>query len=171
VASRAPPSSLAQVIILTVIPPGATGPNQTALTRKAPQPDLPRPYWTAEQKMSSHLLNSGKSDAACRRILAVADCATCVSEPLVLHAQPETSQLICRILGRKLISIGRQPMLIAATRCYLIQMLRSALTCTNGCSCWSPEEENSPRVFPYHGCALPTELGGQVTVLKLAPTL
>jgi hypothetical protein len=25
----------------------------------------------------------------------------------------------------------------------LIQMLRSALTCTNGCSCWSPDEENS----------------------------
>jgi hypothetical protein len=32
---ESPPSSLAQVIILTVIPPGATGPNQTALTRKA----------------------------------------------------------------------------------------------------------------------------------------
>ena len=71
-------------VILTVIPPGAAGPNQTALTRKAAQPDLPRPYWTAEQKMGSHLLNSGKSDAACRRILAVADCATCVSEPFVL---------------------------------------------------------------------------------------
>ena len=143
-ASRAPPSSLAQVIILTVIPPGATGPNQTALTRKAAQSDLPRPYWTAEQKMSSHLLNSGKSDAACRRILAVADCATCVSEPLVLHAQPETSRFICRILVRKLISIGCQPVLLATTRCYLIQLLRSALTCANGCSCWSPDEENSP---------------------------
>ncbi len=43
----------------------------------------------------------------------------------------------------------------------LIQMLRSALTCANGCSCWSPDEENSPQSFPYHGCALPTELGGQ----------
>src|SRR5215204_279619 len=53
-------------------------------------------------------------------------------------------------------------MLIATTRCYLIQMLRSALTCANGCSCWSPDEENSPQVFPYHGCALPTELGGPV---------
>jgi len=52
-------------------------------------------------------------------------------------------------------------MLIAATRCQLIQMLRSALTCTNGCSCWSPDEENSPRNFPYHRCALPTELGGK----------
>jgi len=76
---ESPPSSLAQVVILTAIPPVATGPNQTALTRKAAQPDLPRPYWTAEQKMGSHLLNSGKSDAACRRILAVADCAKCVS--------------------------------------------------------------------------------------------
>jgi hypothetical protein len=26
-------------------------------------------------------------------------------------------------------------------------MLRSALTCANGCSCWSPDEENSPRFF------------------------
>jgi hypothetical protein len=62
----------------------------------------------------------------------------------------------------KLISILRQPELIAASRCYLIQMLRSALTCTNGCSCWSLDERNSAHVFPYHGCALPTELGGQV---------
>ena len=38
-------------------------------------------------------------------------------------------------------------LVIAASRCYLIQMLRSALTCTNGCSCWSPDEENSPRFF------------------------
>jgi hypothetical protein len=87
------------VVILTVIPPVATGPNQTALTRKAAQPDLPRPYWTAEQKMGSHLLNSGKSDAACRRILALADCAKCVSEPLALYAQPETSRSICQVLS------------------------------------------------------------------------
>jgi hypothetical protein len=58
-------------------------------------------------------------------------------------------------------------MLIAASRCYLIQMLRSVLTCTNDCSCWSADEENSSRVFPYHGCALPTKLGGQVTVLRV----
>jgi hypothetical protein len=57
--------------------------------------------------------------------------------------------------------------LLAATRCYLIQMLRWALTCTNGCSCWSAGEENSPQFFPYHGCALPTELGGRVSVLQL----
>jgi hypothetical protein len=47
----------------------------------------------------------------------------------------------------ELISIVRQPMLTAATRCYLIQMLESALTCTNDCSCWSPDEENSPQIF------------------------
>jgi hypothetical protein len=29
----------------------------------------------------------------------------------------------------------------------LIQMLRSALTCANGCSCWSADEENSLQVF------------------------
>jgi hypothetical protein len=26
-------------------------------------------------------------------------------------------------------------------------MLQSALTCTNGCSCWSSGEENCPRFF------------------------
>jgi hypothetical protein len=36
---------------------------------------------------------------------------------------------------------------IAASRCYLIQMLRCALTCTNGCSCWSADEENSLGFF------------------------
>jgi hypothetical protein len=74
------------------------------------------------------------------------------------------SGLVCPVLTFKLISIGRQPVLIAARRCYLIQMLRSALACINGCSCWSPDEENSPRIFPYHGCALPTELGGASSV-------
>jgi hypothetical protein len=38
-------------------------------------------------------------------------------------------------------------LVIAASRCYLIQMLRSSLTCTNGCSCWSAGEENSPGFF------------------------
>src|SRR5215212_3094682 len=66
--------------------------------------------------------------------------------PLRRHCtlQPETSRFICRILDRNLISIGRQPVLIAASRCYLIHMLQSALTCANGCSCWSADEENSP---------------------------
>jgi hypothetical protein len=83
-----------------------------------------------------------------------------MSRALALHAlQPETSRFICRILALELISIGCQPVLIAASRCYLIQMLRSALTCTSGCSCWSPDEENRLRFFLTHGCALRTELG------------
>jgi len=57
------------------------------------------------------------------------------------------SGLVCPALTSKPISIACQPMLIAASRCYLIQMLRSALTCINGCSCWSPDEENSPGFF------------------------
>jgi hypothetical protein len=68
-------------------------------------------------------------------------------EALGLHAQPETSRFICRLPAWKLISICRKPVLVAASRCYLIQMLRSALTCTNGCSCWSTDEENSPGFF------------------------
>jgi len=32
--------------------------------------------------------------------------------------QPETSRSICQILAGKLISIVRQPVLIAASRCY-----------------------------------------------------
>jgi hypothetical protein len=59
----------------------------------------------------------------------------------------EMNGFVCPILDPKLISIDRQPVLIAATRCYLIQMLRSALTCTNGCSCWSPGEENTSHIF------------------------
>jgi hypothetical protein len=35
--------------------------------------------------------------------------------------QPETSRFIFWILVLKLISIARQPVLIAASRCYLIQ--------------------------------------------------
>jgi hypothetical protein len=62
-------------------------------------------------------------------------------------SQPETGRSICQILVLILISIVRQPVLIAASRCYLIQMLRSVLTCINGCSCWSPDEENSPRIL------------------------
>jgi hypothetical protein len=55
--------------------------------------------------------------------------------------------IICRVLARKLISIVRQPVPVAASRCYLIQMLRWAMTCIKGCSCWSPAEENSPGIF------------------------
>jgi hypothetical protein len=34
------------VVILAVIPPGLTGPNQTALNRNTAQPELLRPYWS-----------------------------------------------------------------------------------------------------------------------------
>ena len=77
----------------------------------------------------------------------LADCANRASRAWQCMLHPETSRFICLILARKLISICRQPMLIAATRCYLIQMLRSALTCINDGSCWSPGEENGPRFF------------------------
>jgi hypothetical protein len=71
----------------------------------------------------------------------------CLVAPWHWTLQLETSRLICRLSARKLISIVRQPVLVPASRCYLIQMLRSAMTCANGCSCWSPDEENSPRNF------------------------
>jgi hypothetical protein len=37
-------------VVLSVIPPGPTAPNQTALTRTTAQPDLPRPSWTVENR-------------------------------------------------------------------------------------------------------------------------
>jgi hypothetical protein len=43
---------------------------------------------------------------------------------LALCEPPEMSGLVCPILTSKPISIGRQPVLIAARRCYLIQMPR-----------------------------------------------
>ena len=39
-------SSLALAVILTVIPPGLTAANQTALNGMPSQPDLPRAYWS-----------------------------------------------------------------------------------------------------------------------------
>jgi hypothetical protein len=47
------PSLLAQVVILAVIPPGPTEPNQTGLNRIPAQPDLARPYRTVENKISA----------------------------------------------------------------------------------------------------------------------
>src|SRR4029450_7554086 len=38
------------VVILAVIPPGLTGPNQTALNRNTGQPDLPRPNWAGRNR-------------------------------------------------------------------------------------------------------------------------
>ena len=49
----AEPSSLAQLVILAVIPQATTEPNQTGLTRNAAQPDLARPNWTVENKISA----------------------------------------------------------------------------------------------------------------------
>jgi hypothetical protein len=44
------PSSLAQLVILAVIPPVRTRPKQTGLTKNAAQPDLARPDWTVENR-------------------------------------------------------------------------------------------------------------------------
>jgi len=49
----ADPSSLAQLVILAVIPQATTEPNQTGLNRIPAQPDLARPYWTVENKISA----------------------------------------------------------------------------------------------------------------------
>jgi hypothetical protein len=38
--------SLAQVVILSVIPQATTAPNQTGFNRTSAQPDLARPNWT-----------------------------------------------------------------------------------------------------------------------------
>jgi hypothetical protein len=65
------------------------------------------------------------------RLSAVRRSPSCSSIERALTRRPasartlqlETSRLICQILASELISIGRQPVLIAATRCYLIQML------------------------------------------------
>jgi hypothetical protein len=43
-------SLLALVVILAVIPPVRTAPNQTALTRISAQLDLARPNWTVENR-------------------------------------------------------------------------------------------------------------------------
>jgi hypothetical protein len=63
------------------------------------------------------------------------------------HPVERNARQSVRFGMQKLISIFRQPVPVAATRCYLIQMLWYALTCADGCSCWSPGEENSPRIF------------------------
>ena len=36
---------------------------------------------------------------------------------------------------------------------------------------WSPPPESNRRPHPYHGCALPTELGGQVETFALVVSL
>jgi hypothetical protein len=87
--------------------------------------------------MGSHLLYSRASDDARVSLSRDTDAAALVTDPWSLAdceeglggpwrctLQPETNRFVCRILARKLISIGCQPLLIAASRCYLIQMLR-----------------------------------------------
>jgi hypothetical protein len=44
------PGSGTPPVILAVIPPGPTAPNQTPLTRKPTRPDLARPDWTVESR-------------------------------------------------------------------------------------------------------------------------
>jgi hypothetical protein len=46
-------------------------------------------------------------------------------------------------------------------------MLRSALTCTNGCSCWSPDEENSPGFFLTMDALYRLSKGGELLFLQL----
>jgi hypothetical protein len=102
------------------------------------------------------------TDAAAALVTApwpLDDCAKRVSRPLALPALTRDEPVNLSDSCPKTHQHFRQPMPVAASRCHLIQMLRSALTCTNGCSCWSTDEENSPRNFPYHGCSLATELG------------
>jgi hypothetical protein len=90
---------------------------------------------------------------------------------------PEMGEPYCQICAPELTSIGGQPMLIGATRCYLIQMLGSALTWTNGCSCWSPDEENSPQIFltmdrrRYCACNTDEETCTSGTHQHTAPTM
>jgi hypothetical protein len=48
-----------------------------------------------------------------------------------------------------------QPVPLDASRCYLLDRLYSSLTCTNGCSCWSPLEGNTALVCRCKRHALP----------------
>jgi hypothetical protein len=137
------------VVILAVIPPGPTAANQTALNGMPSQPELPRPYWTGLSGRLAVTISPKQRRIRRRQATDLARWPTVRRESGAWQCllQPETSLFVCRILARKLISISRQPVLIAASRCYLIQMLGSLLTCANGCSCWSPDEENSLRFF------------------------
>jgi hypothetical protein len=79
--------------------------------------------------------NSGGSGGAWRPTLVVGRLRQeCLGDPRYWTSQPEKGRFICRILVRKLISIVCQLVLLAATRCSLIQMLGWALACANGCS-------------------------------------
>jgi hypothetical protein len=73
--------SLAQVVILSVIPQATTAPNQTGLNRISAQPDLARPDWTVQNRRSAVISETAESSKSgsrtplfgiCRRPLAVA---------------------------------------------------------------------------------------------------
>jgi hypothetical protein len=53
-------SLLAQLVILTVIPPGPTAANQTALNGMPSQPDLPRTNWTGLSARLAVITAAGK---------------------------------------------------------------------------------------------------------------
>jgi hypothetical protein len=87
------------------------------------------------------------TDAAAALVTApwpLDDCAKRVSRPLALPAltrdEPVNLSDSCPKTHQHFSPAD-------ASRCHLIQMLQSALTCTNGCSCWSSGEENCPRFF------------------------
>jgi hypothetical protein len=61
----------------------------------------------------------------------------------------------CPIFGQELIRNSIQPVPLDATRCYLLETLYSGLTCTNGCSCWSPPEGRMAPVCRCKRHALP----------------
>jgi hypothetical protein len=123
-------------------------------------PDVPDRTGPPEQMLGMKLLGSGRSDGA-RSLGRGTDAAACWLSmsgcwptarrasriPWHCMIHPETSRFICPVLASELISIICQPVPAAASRCYLIQMLRWQMTSTNGCSCWSADEENSPRFF------------------------
>jgi hypothetical protein len=50
--------------------------------------------------------------------------------------RPETSRLICPVLASELTSIGRQLMLIATSRCYMLQILLTVIALLFGAPFW-----------------------------------
>ena len=106
--------------------------------------------------MSTSLLNSGSNDArgswvairtprrAGYRSLVVGGLREESRGPWTLHASTRGEPVHLSDSRRETHSIGRQLVPITAARCYLIHMLPISIDLHNGCSCWSPDEENSP---------------------------
>src|SRR5215216_2674073 len=62
----------ARPVILVVIPQATTEPNQTGLNRIPAQPDMARPYWTVENKISAVISTVSKwcdHEAAAYRVV------------------------------------------------------------------------------------------------------